>query len=82
MLRGANIVTVTDTIVLSFATRYDFFWIVVKIPPTTIVADGGIVEIRDWRDSNMYMWCRHRFAVRDGESAISCCQLHGACRGA
>ena len=30
MLRGANIVTVTDTTILSFATRHDIYWIVVK----------------------------------------------------
>ena len=42
VLRGANIVTVTDTIVLSFATRYDIFGIVVKMPPPIMVAGGGI----------------------------------------
>lgn len=34
--------TVTDTIVLSFATRYDIYWIVVKMPPATVRVDGGI----------------------------------------
>lgn len=42
MLRGANIVTITNTNVLTFATRYDNYRIVVKMPPTTVGIVGGI----------------------------------------
>ena len=37
---------------------------------------------RDWRDNSKRKWCLLVNVVRDGESTISGCQLHGMFRGA